>query len=130
LSLPAEIRIPQQYIVNLTPDSPLNWSKPLSRVDRRKSLNEIGFGKIESYQKGTILGEGTYAIVYEGKSSLTSNKVALKEIRLDYEEGAPCTAIRYVIFMFNRTRFVAFFYFKRQFLGRFTLMVSGVKKNI
>ena len=94
LSLPADIRIPQQYMVNLTPDSPLNWSKPLSRLDRRKSLNEIGFGKLESYQKGTVLGEGTYAIVYEGKSSLTSNKVALKEIRLDYEEGAPCTAIR------------------------------------
>ena len=74
----------------------MNWTKPLSRVDRRKSLNEIGFGKLDTYKKGTVLGEGTYAIVYEGKSILTSNKVALKEIRLDFEEGAPCTAIRYV----------------------------------
>ena len=37
-----------------------------------------GFGKQETYQKGVILGEGTYAIVYEGKSSLTGNRVALK----------------------------------------------------
>lgn len=94
LSLPADIRIPQHYIVSLTPDSPINWTKPLSRIDRRKSLNEIGFGRLESYQKGTVLGEGTYAIVYEGKSALIDNKVALKEIRLDFEEGAPCTAIR------------------------------------
>ena len=68
--------------------------RPLSRIDRRKNLIEIGFGKQETYQKGVVLGEGTYAIVYEGKSALTGNRVALKEIRLDLEEGAPCTAIR------------------------------------
>ena len=63
-------------------------------------MNEIGFGRLESYQKGTVLGEGTYAIVYEGKSALIDNKVALKEIRLDFEEGAPCTAIRFVIYSY------------------------------
>ncbi|OWJ99564.1 CDK16 [Cervus elaphus hippelaphus] len=31
-----------------------------------------------------------------GKSKLTDNLVALKEIRLEHEEGAPCTAIREV----------------------------------
>lgn len=71
-----------------------NWDRPLSRIDRRKNLIKIGFGKQETYQKGVVLGEGTYAIVYEGKSTLTGNRVALKEIRLDLEEGAPCTAIR------------------------------------
>nr|CAD7568391.1 unnamed protein product [Timema californicum] len=39
---------------------------------------------------------GTYATVFKGKSRLTDNLVALKEIRLEHEEGAPCTAIREV----------------------------------
>lgn len=40
------------------------------------------------------LFQGTYATVFKGKSRLTDNLVALKEIRLEHEEGAPCTAIR------------------------------------
>jgi len=40
--------------------------------------------------------KGTYAIVFKGKSRLTDQIVALKEIRLEQEEGAPCTAIREV----------------------------------
>lgn len=40
--------------------------------------------------------QGTYATVFKGKSRLTDNLVALKEIRLEHEEGAPCTAIREV----------------------------------
>jgi len=32
--------------------------------------------------------------VYKGVSRLTDRVVALKEIRLEHEEGAPCTAIR------------------------------------
>ncbi|XP_077937102.1 cyclin-dependent kinase 16 isoform X4 [Gasterosteus aculeatus] len=43
-----------------------------------------------------ISTEGTYATVYKGRSKLTENLVALKEIRLEHEEGAPCTAIREV----------------------------------
>ncbi|ROT84107.1 hypothetical protein C7M84_022683 [Penaeus vannamei] len=39
---------------------------------------------------------GTYATVYKGRSRLTDALVALKEIRLEHEEGAPCTAIREV----------------------------------
>ncbi|VDL45312.1 unnamed protein product [Hymenolepis diminuta] len=48
--------------------------------------------------KTAIPGEanGTYATVYKGRSLLTENLVALKEIRLEHEEGAPCTAIREV----------------------------------
>lgn len=42
------------------------------------------------------LFQGTYATVFKGKSRLTDNLVALKEIRLEHEEGAPCTAIREV----------------------------------
>jgi serine/threonine protein kinase len=43
-----------------------------------------------------LLIQGTYATVYKGKSRLTDDLVALKEIRLEHEEGAPCTAIREV----------------------------------
>uniref|UniRef100_A0A4X2KRU2 cyclin-dependent kinase n=1 Tax=Vombatus ursinus TaxID=29139 RepID=A0A4X2KRU2_VOMUR len=95
LSLPADIRLPEGYLEKLTLNSPL-FDKPLSRRLRRVSLSEIGFGKLETYMKLDKLGEGTYATVYKGKSKLTDNLVALKEIRLEHEEGAPCTAIREV----------------------------------
>uniref|UniRef100_A0A671P4L5 cyclin-dependent kinase n=1 Tax=Sinocyclocheilus anshuiensis TaxID=1608454 RepID=A0A671P4L5_9TELE len=45
--------------------------------------------------------QGTYATVFKGRSKLTDNLVALKEIRLEYEEGAPCTAIREVSLLKN-----------------------------
>ncbi|NWU06660.1 CDK16 kinase, partial [Cephalopterus ornatus] len=85
LSLPADTRLPE---------AGLGLPGPLSRRLRRVSLSEIGFGKLETYVKLDKLGEGTYATVYKGRSKLTENLVALKEIRLEHEEGAPCTAIR------------------------------------
>ncbi|KAM4661794.1 cyclin-dependent kinase 16-like isoform 2-T2 [Discoglossus pictus] len=95
LSLPADIRLPEGYLEKLALSSP-PFDKPLSRRLRRVSLSEIGFGKLETYVKLDKLGEGTYATVYKGRSKLTENLVALKEIRLEHEEGAPCTAIREV----------------------------------
>ncbi|KAK6466706.1 cyclin-dependent kinase 16-like isoform X1 [Huso huso] len=95
LSLPVDIRLPDGYLEKFALSSP-PFDKPLSRRLRRVSLSEIGFGKLETYVKLDKLGEGTYATVYKGKSKLTDNLVALKEIRLEHEEGAPCTAIREV----------------------------------
>ncbi|XP_056271719.1 cyclin-dependent kinase 17 isoform X2 [Pseudoliparis swirei] len=95
LSLPADIRIPDGYLEKLQLSSP-SFDQPLTRRSRRASLSEIGFGKLETYIKLDKLGEGTYATVYKGRSKLTDNLVALKEIRLEHEEGAPCTAIREV----------------------------------
>uniref|UniRef100_A0A8C6UHR2 cyclin-dependent kinase n=1 Tax=Neogobius melanostomus TaxID=47308 RepID=A0A8C6UHR2_9GOBI len=95
LSLPADIRIPDGYLEKLQLSSP-TFDQPLSRRSRRASLSEIGFGKLETYIKLDKLGEGTYATVFKGRSKLTENLVALKEIRLEHEEGAPCTAIREV----------------------------------
>ncbi|XP_041093132.1 cyclin-dependent kinase 16-like isoform X2 [Polyodon spathula] len=95
LSLPADIRLPEGYLEKFALSSP-PFDKPLSRRLRRVSLSEIGFGKLETYIKLDKLGEGTYATVYKGKSKLTDDLVALKEIRLEHEEGAPCTAIREV----------------------------------
>ncbi|XP_074792475.1 cyclin-dependent kinase 18 isoform X2 [Natator depressus] len=69
---------------------------------RRFSMeSDIGFGKLETYVKLEKLGEGTYATVFKGRSKLTGNLVALKEIRLEHEEGAPCTAIREVSLLKN-----------------------------
>jgi len=70
--------------------------KPLNRNSRRASMSELGYGKIESYNKLDKLGEGTYATVFKGQSTINGSFVALKEIRLEHEEGAPCTAIREV----------------------------------
>ncbi|XP_049608776.1 cyclin-dependent kinase 16 isoform X1 [Syngnathus scovelli] len=96
LSLPADIRLPDGYLEKCNVIGPALFEQPISRRLRRVSLSEIGFGKLETYIKLDKLGEGTYATVYKGRSKLTDNLVALKEIRLEHEEGAPCTAIREV----------------------------------
>ncbi|XP_071961539.1 cyclin-dependent kinase 17-like isoform X2 [Antedon mediterranea] len=93
LSLPVDMILPDNFLAKYTPTSPAD---KLTRRSRRASLSEIGFGKLETYTKLDKLGEGTYATVFKGKSRLTDNLVALKEIRLEHEEGAPCTAIREV----------------------------------
>ncbi|RKO97685.1 hypothetical protein CXG81DRAFT_28222 [Caulochytrium protostelioides] len=54
---------------------------------------------MERYLRLDRLGEGTYATVFKGKNRLTGDVVALKEIRLDPEEGAPSTAIREISLM-------------------------------
>ncbi|XP_018594620.2 cyclin-dependent kinase 16-like isoform X2 [Scleropages formosus] len=95
LSLPADIRLPEGYLEKFAMSGP-PFARPMSRRLRRVSLSEIGFGKLETYVKLDKVGEGTYATVYKGRSKLTDNLVALKEIRLEHEEGAPCTAIREV----------------------------------
>ncbi|KAL5293282.1 CDK14 family protein [Megaselia abdita] len=65
---------------------------------RRKRFSAFGgdspFGKSDAYIKLEQLGEGSYATVFKGYSNLTHQVVALKEIRLQEEEGAPFTAIR------------------------------------
>ncbi|KAK2157634.1 hypothetical protein LSH36_188g11022 [Paralvinella palmiformis] len=94
LSLPADMSLPDHFLAKQSISPTLDG--PINRRLRRASLSEIGFGKIESYAKLNKLGEGTYATVFKGKSLLTDNLVALKEIRLEHEEGAPCTAIREV----------------------------------
>ena len=45
------------------------------------------------------LGEGTYSVVYKGKTRASSEFVALKEMHLEPEEGAPSTAIREISLM-------------------------------
>ena len=52
------------------------------------------FGRLDTYVKLEQLGEGSYATVYKGVSNINGMSVALKEIRLNAEEGTPFTAIR------------------------------------
>ncbi|KAH7103982.1 kinase-like domain-containing protein [Auriculariales sp. MPI-PUGE-AT-0066] len=54
----------------------------------------------KNYRRLEKLGEGTYASVFKGVSR-TGEVVALKEIRLDPEEGTPSTAIREISLMKN-----------------------------
>lgn len=46
------------------------------------------------YTKLEKVGEGTYATVYKGRNVLTGELVALKEIKINPDEGAPSTALR------------------------------------
>uniref|UniRef100_A0A8C8C2U3 Protein kinase domain-containing protein n=1 Tax=Oncorhynchus tshawytscha TaxID=74940 RepID=A0A8C8C2U3_ONCTS len=107
MSLPMDISLPPEILKKLQMQREMENEnnsppcKPLSRMSRRASLSDIGFGKLETYVKLGKLGEGTYATVFKGRSKLTENLVALKEIRLEHEEGAPCTAIREVSLLKN-----------------------------
>lgn len=50
---------------------------------------------MERYQRTEKIGEGTYGIVYKAIDKKTNDIIALKKIRLEYEdEGVPSTAIR------------------------------------
>ena len=65
---------------------------PTSRPRQRH--REEGAGQRRAGPECGSCSQGTYATVFKGRSKLTENLVALKEIRLEHEEGAPCTAIR------------------------------------
>lgn len=54
---------------------------------------------IEKYRRIEKIGEGTYATVFRAQDESTGQQVALKEIRLNPEEGAPSTALREISFM-------------------------------
>ncbi|KJH53551.1 kinase domain protein [Dictyocaulus viviparus] len=48
----------------------------------------------ETYERLEKLGEGSYATVYKCRSKIDGSTVALKEIKLQFQEGLPFTAIR------------------------------------
>ncbi|KAL5111022.1 Cyclin-dependent kinase 14 [Taenia crassiceps] len=70
------------------------WRSRGSSAVRSAAVGIESFGAIESYKKLEVLGEGSYATVYRGFSHLTNRVVAVKEIRINQEEGLPFTAIR------------------------------------
>lgn len=54
---------------------------------------------MEDFEKLDAIGEGTYSRVYRGRHRQSGQPVALKEIQLNPEEGAPATALREIAFM-------------------------------
>jgi len=64
------------------------------RFSVASNLGSPPFGRLDTYKKLEALGEGSYATVYKGISNVNGMLVALKEIRLNSEEGTPFTAIR------------------------------------
>ena len=95
----------KQEIVSSVIRRPRRPPRPKSEVfldrddqTRSKRYSAFGgnspYGKLEAYIKLEQLGEGSYATVFRGFSNLTNQVVALKEIRLQEEEGTPFTAIR------------------------------------
>lgn len=54
---------------------------------------------MNQYDRLEMIGEGTYSKVYRGVHRVSGNLVALKEIQLNSEEGAPATALREIAFM-------------------------------
>lgn len=73
-----------------TPRQPPPSSQKATMVNPSGQQNYIQLEK---------LGEGTYATVYKGRSRMSNETVALKEIHLDAEEGTPSTAIREISLM-------------------------------
>jgi len=59
LSLPADLRIPEAFLAKQSSSSPI-FDGPLTRTNRRQSLSEIGFGRMETYTKLDKLGEVSY----------------------------------------------------------------------
>ncbi|GAU98327.1 hypothetical protein RvY_09488 [Ramazzottius varieornatus] len=69
----------------------------VDNYSRRRSFNPDAphpLSATEAYMKMEQLGEGSYAVVYKGLSLRNHQVVALKEIKINPEEGTPFTAIR------------------------------------
>jgi len=54
-----------------------------------------GCRSVETFEKLNRIGEGTYGIVYRGRSKLSGQIVALKKIRMEQEnDGLPVSSLR------------------------------------
>lgn len=80
-----------------TPQQNRNNSVSSSTSSNNQNTSNVEIdGKYKQLEK---LGKGTYATVYTGINKKTGQLVALKEIKLDPEEGTPSTAIREISLM-------------------------------
>lgn len=68
--------------------------------EKKKSKTHFEINPINNYRKEKKIGEGTYAVVYEGVQISTGRKVAIKKIKLgDFKDGIHMTAIREIKFL-------------------------------
>ncbi|CAH8468361.1 unnamed protein product [Heterobilharzia americana] len=87
-------RTSEDCIFPSTNSTPQSHSQSPKRILHNRSSSSRSFGCVDSYQKLDVLGEGSYATVYRGYSHVMRRAVAVKEIRINPEEGLPFTAIR------------------------------------
>ncbi|TNN11100.1 Cyclin-dependent kinase 14 [Schistosoma japonicum] len=90
----ASQRTSEDYIFPSSNSTPQSHGQSPSRLLHNRSSSSRSFGCVDSYQKLDVLGEGSYATVYRGYSHVMHRAVAVKEIRINPEEGLPFTAIR------------------------------------
>jgi serine/threonine protein kinase len=65
-------------------------------TELREEYGEDMAGLLAKYDITTCIGEGQYGRVFEGLQRSSGERVALKKIALDEDEGVPATAIREV----------------------------------
>jgi len=66
----------------------------------KKNKRKFDKNPINNYRKEKKIGEGTFAVVYEGVQLSTGRKVAIKKIKLgDFKDGFDMTAIREIKFL-------------------------------
>jgi serine/threonine protein kinase len=70
----------------------------LSLRELSEALNGIvSHNAISKYEKGEMIGEGTYGIVFFAKDKNTNEQLAIKKMKvLDNQDGFPMTSLREV----------------------------------
>jgi serine/threonine protein kinase len=60
-------------------------------------MNALNCRFIGEYEKGEMIGEGTYGIVFFAKDKNTNEQLAIKKMKvLDNQDGFPMTSLREV----------------------------------
>jgi negative regulator of PHO system len=76
-----------------------NYPQPPPLTQQKQQKQKQNTLKMERYTKLEKIGEGTYATVFKASEIPSGALVALKEMRLNPEEGTPSTALREISFM-------------------------------
>lgn len=79
------------------PEVPAKVPRPRPSVIRDQPIahKELEIRSINSYNKGPLVGKGTYGEVYKAEDLLTKSTVALKYVKMEREnEGIPITTVR------------------------------------
>ena len=62
---------------------------------KRTDEQDPGHAELERYKRISLVGNGTYGVVYEAEDTKSGERVALKKIKLKVEtDGIPSTALR------------------------------------